>query len=175
MRRARKENQVVAAGPKTTGRRWGQIRWNSSREREEGREGVVPPPYKAIRPVRLKLCLEGPTFSTACWAMTSPVAKSTCDRRHRPSVPELPLMIRIESCQCFTRTAVVMLCVSNGRRASLVWYLRWRGWLAGGARVKTGVLRIDTIVTCWGLYRVNRRDDMSIQWSEVCTGRILYV
>ena len=40
----------------------------------------VPPPYKAIRPVRLKLCFSGPTFSTACWAMTSPVAKSTCAR-----------------------------------------------------------------------------------------------
>lgn len=46
-------------------------------ERRRG-GGEVPPPYRAIRPVRAKLCLSGPTFSTACWAMTSPVAKSTC-------------------------------------------------------------------------------------------------
>lgn len=47
----------------------------------EERGGMdVPPPYKAIRPVRAKLCFSGPTLSTACCAMTSPVAKSTCSR-----------------------------------------------------------------------------------------------
>ena len=40
----------------------------------------TPPPYKAIRPVRAKLCFSTPTFSTACCAMTSPVAKRTCSR-----------------------------------------------------------------------------------------------
>ena len=55
------------------------------REGEGKREGKgkwkeLPPPYRAIRPVRAKLCLSTPTFSTACWAMTSPVANSTCSR-----------------------------------------------------------------------------------------------
>ena len=55
-----------------------------------------------------------------------------------------------------TRTAVVMLCVRRGRRASLVWYLRFYGGLVsdwafveGGLRGRDeGEGRGGTIVTC---------------------------
>ena len=79
--RARKANHVVAAGPNTAVKRRGPSaianhslwkysasNWNSSH---------IPPPYRAIRPVRARLCFSIPTFSTPCCAMTSPVAKST--------------------------------------------------------------------------------------------------
>ena len=100
IRRARKANQVVAAGPKTAGGvvgvswcvlgRGGEGMLGKGRGREgKGEGGGLPPPYNAIRPVRARLCLEGPTFSIACCAITSPVAKSTCHHTH-PSAPEAP-------------------------------------------------------------------------------------
>jgi hypothetical protein len=49
-----------------------------------------------MRPVRDKSCFSSPFLSTTCCAVMSPVAN---------------------------RTAVVMLCVSSGRAASLAWYL----------------------------------------------------
>jgi hypothetical protein len=58
-----------------------------------------PPPYANIRPVRANSCLSSPFFSTTCCAVMSPTANST---------------------------AVVMLCVSSGRAASLRWYLAGR-------------------------------------------------
>lgn len=56
----------------------------------------VPPPYRAMRPVRTTSCFCTPLFSTSCWAVMSPVAN---------------------------RMAVVTLWVSSGREASLAWYL----------------------------------------------------
>lgn len=61
------------------------------------RRGVgLPPPYRIMRPVRVKSCLATPFFSIACWAIISPVAK---------------------------RIAVVTLCVVSGRVASFNLYL----------------------------------------------------
>ena len=68
----------------------GRGRAGEGRGRGEG----LPPPYNAIRPVRARLCLEGPTFSIACCAITSPVAKSTCHHTH-PSAPEAPYKIEL--------------------------------------------------------------------------------
>lgn len=61
-----------------------------------GKGEEVPPPYKAMRPVRASSWFFNPFFSTSCWAMVSPVAN---------------------------RTAVVMLWVSRGLEASFLWYL----------------------------------------------------
>jgi hypothetical protein len=58
--------------------------------------GDLPPPYSAMRPVRAISWFFQPFFSTSCWAIVSPVAKST---------------------------AVVTLWVRIGREASFAWYL----------------------------------------------------
>lgn len=94
-------NQVVAAGPKIAGGgkecQRGKLclkcNWNCI---GEGGKVDRPPPYKAMRPVRARSCFSSPFFSTSCWAIVSPVAKST---------------------------AVVTLWVRIGREASFIWYL----------------------------------------------------
>jgi hypothetical protein len=98
--------------------------------------GDVPPPYAPMRAVLIGSCLSKPRFSTSCCAMTSPVAKSTCQTHQLPfSQRLLPavcgsyrrLVARSEcfdvaNCVCGgklesmrkERTAVVTLCVRSG-------------------------------------------------------------
>ncbi len=79
MREARKLYHFVAAGPKTAEGGGQMGNWEGIGGIGEGRgmEGDLPPPYAAMRPVLTRLCFSSPTFSTPCWAITSPVAKST--------------------------------------------------------------------------------------------------
>ena len=91
-------------------------RKRASGERLQRRKEFIPPPYKAIRPVLDRSCLSRPFRSTACWHMTSPVAKRTYGSRVRHG-SERQLLERCKP------TAVVTDCVRIGREASFIWYL----------------------------------------------------